>query len=382
MMRRKRSGSRGRPRRGAGAGSSSFSVIELFFGLDSPLYTATLTGQMSPLSEVCSMTLESRRNLGSSSGLRRPAAALALLILSACSTPAPRAPSPPVALAAHFSNERLGALAVPALDDAWWDGFGDATLARLVNEALSANQDVAMALQACRAGARRGPTRKAHGSGPQWAYRLPRHAARAAFLKRSSNARPTRVRCALALMSPGRSTWPVVCAPHATRRRPMRKPPPRVSTVPACSWPAKWGDSTSCCAVRRKDCTSCRPWRAAQRQTAVRVESRLREGQTSAFDLDRARAEADALDAQVPALRMLVGTTQTKLGRPAWRNPVVTGRRNRIRPSNGQRRGSSRRASPANCSGAAPISSPQRPASARKRCAAPKPARSGGPRCS
>jgi outer membrane protein TolC len=52
---------------------------------------------------------------------------------------------------------------------------------------------------------------------------------------------------------------------------------------------------------------------AAQRQTAARVESRVREGQASAFDLDRARAEADALDAQVPALRMLVGVTQTKL---------------------------------------------------------------------
>src|SRR6185369_18093238 len=38
----------------------------------------------------------------------------------------------------------------------------------------------------------------------------------------------------------------------------------------------------------------------AQRQTAARVESRLREGQASAFDLDRAHAEADALGAQVP----------------------------------------------------------------------------------
>ena len=47
----------------------------------------------------------------------------------------------------------------------------------------------------------------------------------------------------------------------------------------------------------------------------------MREGQASAFDLDRARAEADALDAQVPALRMLVGTTQTKLAVLLGRNP-------------------------------------------------------------
>jgi NodT family efflux transporter outer membrane factor (OMF) lipoprotein len=59
----------------------------------------------------------------------------------------------------------------------------------------------------------------------------------------------------------------------------------------------------------------------AQRQTAARVQSRLREGQASAFDHDRARAEADALDAQVPALRMLVGTTQTKLAVLLGRNP-------------------------------------------------------------
>ncbi|HKX93271.1 MAG TPA: TolC family protein, partial [Methylibium sp.] len=60
---------------------------------------------------------------------------------------------------------------------------------------------------------------------------------------------------------------------------------------------------------------------AAQRQTAERVQSRLREGQASAFDLDRARAEADALDAQLPPLRMLVGTTQTKLAVLLGRNP-------------------------------------------------------------
>jgi NodT family efflux transporter outer membrane factor (OMF) lipoprotein len=59
----------------------------------------------------------------------------------------------------------------------------------------------------------------------------------------------------------------------------------------------------------------------AQRDTASRVESRLREGQASAFDHDRARAEADALEAQVPALRMLVGTTQTQLAVLLGRNP-------------------------------------------------------------
>src|SRR3989442_3881844 len=50
---------------------------------------------------------------------------------------------------------------------------------------------------------------------------------------------------------------------------------------------------------------------ATQSETATRVASRLREGEASAFDLDRARAEAGALDAQVPPLRTLVGSSQT-----------------------------------------------------------------------
>lgn len=62
---------------------------------------------------------------------------------------------------------------------------------------------------------------------------------------------------------------------------------------------------------------------AAQRETATRVASRLREGQASAFDLDRARAEADAIDAQVPALRTLAGISQTRLAVLLGRNPSV-----------------------------------------------------------
>jgi outer membrane protein TolC len=72
---------------------------------------------------------------------------LAVLILSACSAPSLRAPSPSQPLATAFANEAPAQPATPALGEAWWDGFGDATLAGLVHEALAANQDVAMALQ-------------------------------------------------------------------------------------------------------------------------------------------------------------------------------------------------------------------------------------------
>jgi outer membrane protein TolC len=59
----------------------------------------------------------------------------------------------------------------------------------------------------------------------------------------------------------------------------------------------------------------------AQRETASRVANRLREGEASAFDLDRARAEADALDAQVPPSRVLAGISQTRLAVLLGRNP-------------------------------------------------------------
>ena len=82
------------------------------------------------------------------SRLGRPAVAFAALsLLCACSSPALQAPSPSVPLAATFSNAGPAAAAGAALDEAWWDGFRDPVLAGLVREALSANQDVAIAMQ-------------------------------------------------------------------------------------------------------------------------------------------------------------------------------------------------------------------------------------------
>ena len=56
------------------------------------------------------------------------AATLSVLILAACSTPVPQAPSPSVPLAATFSHEQPATAAAAALDDTWWVDFGDATL--------------------------------------------------------------------------------------------------------------------------------------------------------------------------------------------------------------------------------------------------------------
>jgi outer membrane protein TolC len=71
--------------------------------------------------------------------------AAALAILSACSVPPLQPPAPSVPLTAAFAQAGPAA-AGQAFDGAWWAGYGDAALTALVEEALAANQDVAIAL--------------------------------------------------------------------------------------------------------------------------------------------------------------------------------------------------------------------------------------------
>jgi NodT family efflux transporter outer membrane factor (OMF) lipoprotein len=223
-------------------------------------------------------------------------------------------------LAATFSNGPASAVAAPALDDAWWGGFGDPTLTQLVREALSANQDVAMALQriaqarggADAQGSRLWPTVGVQGSASSSQSGVPEpvkqgmpdtRALRAGIdvaweidlaggVRAARDAAQADAQAAAAGVTGARL---LVASEVARQYFVLRSAEERLRIVLALA--------------------------DAQRQTAARVESRLREGQASAFDLDRARAEADALDAQVPALRMLVGTTQTKLAVLLGRNP-------------------------------------------------------------
>jgi NodT family efflux transporter outer membrane factor (OMF) lipoprotein len=251
---------------------------------------------------------------------RAAVAALAVTILSACSAPTLRAPSPSVPLAATFSNGPASAVAAPALDDAWWDGFGDPTLPRLVREALSANQDVAMALQ--RVAQARG------GADAQGSRLWPTVGVQASAF-RSESGVPEPVRQGMpdtrALRAGIDVAWEIDLAGGVRAAR---------DAAQADAQAAAAGVNGARLLVASEVARQYFVLRSAeerlrivlaladaQRQTAARVESRLREGQASAFDLDRARAEADTLDAQVPALRMLVGTTQTKLAVLLGRNP-------------------------------------------------------------
>ena len=263
----------------------------------------------------------SRRNHDVSSGIRRSAAAaLALLILSACSTTAPRAPSPPVALAAQFSNELPGAPSAPALDAAWWSGFGDATLAQLVNEALSANQDVAVALQRVR--------QARAGADAQGSRFLPTVGLQAGA-SRSQSGVPDAVKQGMpdtrALRVGVDVAWEIDLAGGVRAARDAAQADAQAAAAGVTGArllvASEVGRQYFVLRSAEERLSIVQALAAAQRQTAVRVESRLREGQASAFDLDRARAEADALDAQVPALRMLLGTTQTQLAVLLGRNP-------------------------------------------------------------
>jgi len=267
------------------------------------------------------MTLALRRSLDVGKGSSRPAAAaLAVLILSACSTPALQAPSPSVPLAATFSNEKPAASAVSALDDAWWDGFGDATLARLVKEALSANQDVAMALQ------RVGQARA--GADAQAARLWPTVGVQAAA-SRSQSGVPDPVKQGMPDMRVLRAgvdvAWEIDLAGGVRAARDAAQADAAAASAGVHGArllvASEVGRQYFVLRSAEERLRNVQALAASQRQTAVRVESRLREGQASAFDLDRARAEAEALDAQVPALRMLVGTTQTKLAVLLGRNP-------------------------------------------------------------
>ena len=267
------------------------------------------------------MTPPPPRRLGVRPGSSRPVAAvLAMSILAACSTPALRAPSPSVPLAASFSNETAAAPAPSALDETWWGGFGDATLAHLVTEALSANQDVAMALQ------RVGQARA--GADAQGSRLWPTLGVQAAAA-RSQSGVPEPVKQGMpdtrALRAGVDVAWEIDLAGGVRAARDAAQ-----ADTAAASASVQGARLLVASEVARQyfvlrsaeeRLRIVQALAAAQRQTAARVESRQREGQASTFDLDRARAEADALDAQVPALRMLAGTTQTRLAVLLGRNP-------------------------------------------------------------
>lgn len=252
---------------------------------------------------------------------RRAVAFLALLILSACSTTAPEPPSPSVPLAATFANEQLRASAA-GLDDAWWDGFGDVTLPRLITQALSTNQDVAIALQRV-AQARAGTDAQASRLWPTVGVQ--------ASASRSESGVPDPVKQGMpdtrALRAGVDVAWEIDLAGSVRAARDAAQADAAAATAGVQGArllvASEVGRQYFVLRSAEERLRILLELASAQRQTADRVGSRAREGLASAFDLDRARAEAEALEAQVPALRMLLGTTQTRLAVLLGRSPSV-----------------------------------------------------------
>lgn len=248
------------------------------------------------------------------------AAALAGLMLSACSTPAPPALTPSAPLATSYLNEPPAAAAAAGSDEDWWNGFQDATLANLIQQALARNQDVAMALQR---------VRQARAAADAQAARLWPSVGVQAAASRSHSGLPEPVKQGLpdtlALRAAVEVAWEVDLAGGVRAARDAAQ-----ADAAAASAGVQGARLLVASEVARlyfvlrgaeQRLRIVQALARAQRQTASGVASRWREGQASAFDLDLANAEADALDAQVPALRLLAGTTQTQLAVLLGRSP-------------------------------------------------------------
>lgn len=266
------------------------------------------------------MTPSSHHRLDLSARTIRPVALAALAILSACSVPPVQPPVPSVPLTTAFAHGGPALAAGQALDRAWWAGYGDPTLTALVEDALAANQDVAIALQR---------VAKARAGRDAQASRLWPTVGLQASASRSDSGLPAPVKLSLpdtrALRAGVDVAWEIDLAGgvRAARDAAQADAAAAAAGVDGARLLVASEVARQYFVLRGAEerLRIVQALAEAQRETATRVGSRLREGQASAFDLDRARAEADALDAQVPPLRMLSGISQTRLAVLLGRNP-------------------------------------------------------------
>ncbi len=252
--------------------------------------------------------------------IRLMPAAAALVILSACSVAPVQPPVPSVPLPAAFTQAGPAAASTQAFDGAWWAGYGDPALTALVEQALAANQDVAIALQRV-AQARAGSDAQSSRLWPTVGVQ--------ASASRSESGLPPPVKVIMpdvrALRAGVDVAWEidVVGGVRAARDAAQADAAAAAAGVEGARLLVASEVARQYFILRSAEerLRIVQALAAAQRETAIRVSSRLREGEASAFDLDRARAEADALDAQLPPLRMLAGISQTRLAVLLGRNP-------------------------------------------------------------
>jgi NodT family efflux transporter outer membrane factor (OMF) lipoprotein len=247
-------------------------------------------------------------------------AAAALAMLSACAVPPVQPPAPSVPLSAAFTQAGPAAAVVPGADSAWWAVYGDPVLTALVEQSLAANQDVAIALQRV--------AQSRAGSDAQGSRLWPTVGVQASA-SRSDSGLPAPVKQGLpdtrALRAGVDVAWEIDLAGgvRAARDAAQADAAAAVAGVEGARLLVASEVARQYFVLRGAEerLRIVQAIAAAQRETAQRMASRAREGEASAFDLDRARAEADAMDAQLPLLRVLAGTAQTRLAVLLGRNP-------------------------------------------------------------
>lgn len=244
------------------------------------------------------------------------------LLLTACASAPTTVATLNFPVSESFRNIDDATLGSDTVDARWWTSFEDPVLTAWVDRALENNHDIAVARQrvkAARAGldvqtSRLWPTVQVLGSASQSSSGLPE-----AVKQGLPDTRALRLGMDL--------SWEIDLAGGVSAAR---------NAAAADAQSAQAGAAGVRLLVASEVARQYFVWRGAaeqlgvvqglakaQRETARLVEVRQREGQTSAFDLDRARAEADALEAQLSPLRTLTGVSQNKLAVLMGANPSL-----------------------------------------------------------
>jgi NodT family efflux transporter outer membrane factor (OMF) lipoprotein len=240
-------------------------------------------------------------------------------VLTACSTPMP----PKAQLGVQISDTfRHAAAAEPAVAGAhWWADFGDTELTHLIQQALDKNQNVLMALERVKA-AQSGVT-------VQSSFMLPSVDAHVGA-QRSSSGLPDAVKAAgqpdvRSFQGSLQLAWEVDLSGALRAAR-------DAATSDLAS--AEAGVVGSRLEVAAEVARQYFIYRSAEkrlavleqlvqskRQSAKVVAARVEQGESSSFELDLANADADALEAQIPALRTALVGAQAAVATLLGSNP-------------------------------------------------------------
>jgi NodT family efflux transporter outer membrane factor (OMF) lipoprotein len=243
---------------------------------------------------------------------RALAGCILALGLAGCATPVPRAPGLVSPLSEQFAH-RAGEATTARIDADWWRGFGDPTLAALVERGLEANPDVRSALarvRAARAGldaqaARLLPTVNLQAGASRSTSGLP------AAVKQDGQ---PDVRVAAGAVQ---ASWEIDLAGGVRAARGAARADAAAAQADVAGTRLLVaGDIARLYFTLRGAQERLRILQAlaqAQRDTERTVARRAAEGQASGFDVDRAQAEADSVDAQIPQLHTLLSVTRSRL---------------------------------------------------------------------